>query len=129
VTTLRASLCSGAIHIGVPAGIVVPAPRASSMTFAMPKSSSFTDQAPSRRFVRARKTFSGLRSRCTSGSSAVCAAPRPWQSSDTILRTSSNGSAPARSIACASVSPSSSSITSHGLPVSASTPAARTCTT
>ena len=52
--------------------------RDSPTTLAMPKSRIFTMNAtPSRREAQ-RKTFSGLRSRCTSP--ARCAAPSPWQS-------------------------------------------------
>ena len=94
----------------------------------MPKSSTFTVKrpAPARR-DRARNTFSGLRSRCTTP--AACAAAIAWQSCSNTSRTSSCDSGPFVSTRARRSSPSSSSITRYGRPLSASMPAASTSTT
>ncbi|KYF88234.1 hypothetical protein BE20_23555 [Sorangium cellulosum] len=54
--------CSGAMYCGVPSTTPVLVSSEPSASFAIPKSSSFGNQVPSR--SAARKTLSGLRSRC-----------------------------------------------------------------
>jgi len=116
------SVCSGAIHIGVPIiPIVCPRVADSATSLAMPKSSTFTSvraSAPAR-FVFARKMFSGLRSRWTMP--AACAAATAWHTCSSTSRASPGASAPARSMRVNRSSPSSSSMTMYG--VSPSMPA------
>ena len=111
-TSVRASMvpsshCSGAMYSGVPTSTpawVLPCREPRSL--AMPKSTSFTRCARPRRETR--KTFSGLRSRCTTPCSwAAASASQSWSR---IAIPAAGSTGPRRSSA-ASVSPSRYSIT------------------
>ena len=126
VTVERSSVCSGAIHAGVPIAEVASV-RASASTLATPKSSTFTRVPPRARRPRARNTFSGLRSRWIT--------PMPWAAPSACASCSNSSMADATSMGprlmtrVKSVSPWSSSITMKGMRVAESTPAPSTCTT
>ncbi len=121
------SVCSGAIHSGVPIAAVCCWVATSATSLAMPKSSTFTVKGtPSRRGTQ-RKMFSGLRSRWMTPT--LCAAESAWHSCENTSRTSHAARPPRRPTNEAIVSPLRSSIASHGVPVRGSTPAPVTCTT
>ena len=63
--TAPGSVCSGAIHIGVPMAEVVVLGTASERIFEMPKSSTLRVKGVPSLRASERKTFSGFRSRCT----------------------------------------------------------------
>jgi hypothetical protein len=72
-TSLLLLSCSGDMYEGEPTISCVPVRLCSCRIFEIPKSSTFTMREPS--VHRARKRFSGFRSRCTTP--AACASARP----------------------------------------------------
>ena len=120
--------CSGAIHKGEPSICeFLSVPFASCAHLAMPKSRILSVKGTSCRRAAAKKRFSGFRSRCTRPSvwacSSTCFSCRAHSRREPRLMGPWASTCPSR------VSPRRSSMTSQGMFVSGSTPAASTSTT